>query len=97
MDFTQAPGFKVVYYLVLCIIWIAVMIGLIRSAMSSLKRTGGKISSVFDEMIVGGIVTVAFILVAMQQPSTIIGWIMPILKWVWDMLLQLLRFVGLPV
>lgn len=97
MDFTNAPGFRIFYYLVMVIIWIAVMVGLVKSAAASLKRTGGKISSIFDELIVGGIVTVAFIAVAMQNPSMIISWIMGIITWLWGLFLDLLRFVGLPV
>lgn len=97
MDFTNAPGFRIFYYFIMAIIWIAVIIGLVRSAIASLKRTGGKISSIFDEIIVGGIVTVAFVIIAMQSPSMIISWIAGLLKWVWGILLDLFRFVGLPV
>lgn len=97
MDFTNAPGFSTIYYLVLMIIWIAVMIGLVRSAIASLKRTGGKISSIFDELILGMIITVAFVAFAMQQPGDVISWLMKPIKYVWDLLLKLLRFVNMPV
>ena len=97
MDFTNAPGFRVFWYTVMVIVWRGLMKALIKSAMNSLKRTGGKLSSVFDEVIVGIIVSVGFIIVAMQSPSTIISWLSNILKWVWNLLLSLLRFVGLPV
>lgn len=97
MDFTNAPGFRTFWYTVMVIIWIVIMVGLIKSAMNSLKRTGGKLKSVFDEVIVGIIISVAFVLIALQNPSTIISWIGNILKWVWNLLLSLLRFVGLPV
>ena len=42
MDFTKLEGFKVIYYLVLLIIFVALMVFLLRSAKESLRRTGGK-------------------------------------------------------
>ena len=40
MDFTKLEGFKVIYYLVLLIIFVALMVFLLRSAKESLRRTG---------------------------------------------------------
>ena len=97
MNIVNAPGFKVLYYLVLALIFAAIMIGLVRSAMASLRRTGGKISSIFDELIVGLIVLVGFISFGTLSPDTVINWLMKPLMWLWDILLQLLRFVGFPV
>lgn len=97
MDFTNAPGFKIIYYLVLGIIWAAIMIFLVRSAIASLKRTGGKINSIFDELFFGLLAIVAFVAFAQLPPETVITWLMKPLMWLWDMLLNLLRFVNVPV
>ena len=97
MDFTNAPGFSTIYYLVLAIIWLAIMVGLVRSAIASLKRTGGKISSIFDELFLGIVVTVGFVMFAMQSPSSVITWMRKPLKFIWDLVLKLLRFVNIPV
>lgn len=97
MDFTKLSGFKTFYYLVLLIIFIAIMWGLVKSAQASLKRTGGKISSIFDEVGVGLIVMIAFIIIAQLEPSSIIDFITKPLKWIWDLLLKALRFVGIKI
>ena len=97
MNFTNAPGFKVIYYIALGIIWAAIMIFLVRSAIASLKRTGGKVSSIFDELFFGILAIVAFVAFAQLSPETVIMWLMKPLMWIWDMVLQLLRFVNLPV
>lgn len=97
MNFVNAPGFKTLYYIALGVVFMAIMIGLVRSAMASLKRTGGKFSSVFDEIIIGIIVIVGFIAFGKLSPDTVINWIMKPFMWIWDMLLQFLRFLGLPV
>lgn len=97
MNFLNAPGFKTVYYFALGLVFMAIMIGLVRSAMASLKRTGGKITSVFDEIIIGIIVAVGFIAFGKLPPDTVINWIMKPFMWLWGILLQFLRFIGLPV
>lgn len=97
MNFTNAPGFKTLYYLALMIVYVALMIGLVRSAIASLKRTGGKWTSVIDEVVIGIIVTAGFIIFAKQQPSTVMTWLSKPLKFVWDLVLKLLRFVKIPV
>lgn len=97
MNFTNAPGFKTLYYLALGILWLALMVQLVRSAVNSLKRTGGKWSSVYDEIILGVIISAWFILFAQQQPSTVMTWLGKPLKFVWDLVLKLLRFVKIPV
>ena len=56
MDFTKLEGFKVIYYLVLLIVFVALMVFLLRSAKESLRRTGGKWQSVIDEIFIGFIV-----------------------------------------
>ena len=51
MDFTKLEGFKVIYYLVLLIVFVALMVFLLRSAKESLRRTGGKWQSVIDHLL----------------------------------------------
>lgn len=64
MDFTKLEGFKVIYYLVLLIVFVALMVFLLRSAKESLRRTGGKWQSVIDEIFIGFIVLIAFTITA---------------------------------
>lgn len=97
MDFTNAPGFQVFYYLVLAIIWLGLMLWLVKSAINSLKRTGGKVSSVLDEIVVGIIVTVGFVIFASLEPSVVFRFIQTPLMWICDIVLQLLRFVGVRI
>lgn len=97
MDFTKLDGFKTFYYLILLIIFIAIMWGLVKSAQASLKRTGGKITSILDEIVVGIIVMIAFIIIAGLEPSSIINFIKTPLTWLWDLLLKALRFVGIKI
>ena len=97
MDFTKLDGFKTFYYLILLIIFIAIMWGLVKSAQASLKRTGGKITSILDEVVVGIIVMIAFIIVAKLEPSSVITFITKPLNSLWDLLLKALRFVGIKI
>lgn len=97
MDFTKLDGFKVFYYLILLIVFCALMWFLVKSAQESLKRTGGKWSSVVDEVIIGLIVLAGFTIVAQLEPSAVLNFITKPLTWGWGLLLKALRFVGIPV
>ncbi len=97
MNFLNAPGFEIFYFIVLGIIFIALMIWLVKSAMNSLKRTGGKWNSVVDEVVIGVIVLAAFIIIGQMDPASVINFLIKPLKWLWGILLDLLRFVGVQV
>lgn len=97
MDFMNMPGFRVLYYLILVIVWISLMFWLVRSASNSLKRTGGKISSVIDEIVIGIIVSAGFLLVGSLSPTTVFNFLKTPLVWIFDLALQILRFVGIQV
>lgn len=97
MDFTGLAGFNIFWYLILMVIFFALMFMLVRSAASSLKRTGGKWTSVVDEVVIGIIVVAGFIMIGLQSPGTVINWIQVPLKWFWELLLGALRFVGVPI
>ena len=97
MDFTKLDGFKVFYYLVLLIIFVALMVVLLKSAKESLRRTGGKWQSVIDEAFIGFIVLVAFTIIAQIEPSSIISFLTKPLTWIWDLVLKALRFVGIKI
>ena len=94
MDFMNMPGFSVLYYLILVIVWISLMLWLVRSASGSLKRTGGKISSVIDEIVIGIIVSAGFLLVGSLP---VFNFLKTPLVWIFDLVLQILRFVGIQV
>ena len=97
MDFTKLDGFKVFYYLVLLLIFVALMVFLLKSAKESLRRTGGKWQSVIDEAFIGFIVFVAFTFIAQIEPSSIISFLTKPLTWIWDLVLKALRFVGIKI
>ncbi|MGX8834714.1 hypothetical protein ACWG0P_10920 [Amedibacillus sp. YH-ame6] len=97
MDFTNLDGFKIFYYLILMIIFVAGMWWLIKSAMNSLKRTGGKISSIFDEIGMAAVLFVGFIIIAQLEPNQVITFLRTPVVWGFDLLLKALRFVGFPV
>lgn len=97
MDFTKLDGFKVFYYLVLLLIFVALMVFLLKSAKESLRRTGGKWQSVIDEAFIGFLVLVAFTIIAQIEPSSIISFLTKPLTWIWDFVLKALRFVGIKI
>jgi len=97
MDFTKLDGFKVFYYLVLLLIFVALMVFLLKSAKESLRRTGGKWQSVIDEAFIGFLVLVAFTIIAQIEPSSIISFMTKPLTWIWDLVLKALRFVGIKI
>lgn len=97
MDFTKLDGFKVFYYLVLLLIFVALMVFLLKSAKESLRRTGGKWQFVIDEAFIGFLVLVAFTIIAQIEPSSIISFLTKPLTWIWDLVLKALRFVGIKI
>ena len=97
MYFTKLDGFKVFYYLVLLLIFVALMVFLLKSAKESLRRTGGKWQSVIDEAFIGFLVLVAFTIIAQIEPSSIISFLTKPLTWIWDLVLKALRFVGIKI
>ena len=97
MDFTKLDGFKVFYYLVLLLIFVALMVFLLKSAKESLRRTGGKWQSVIDEAFIGFLVLVAFTIIAQIEPSSIISFLTKPLTWIWGLVLKALRFVGIKI
>lgn len=97
MDFTKLDGFKTFYYLILLIAFVGGMLWLINSAKNSLKRTGGKISSIYDEIGMGALFFVGFIIIAQLEPNQVISFLRAPLNWGFDLLLKAIRFVGIPV
>ncbi|WP_075877060.1 hypothetical protein [Merdibacter massiliensis] len=97
MDFLNMPGFTVFYYLILVIVWLSLIMWLVRSASNSLKRTGGKISSVIDEIAIGIVVSAGFLLVGSLPPTTVFNFLKTPITWIFDLVLQILRFVGVKV
>lgn len=98
MDFTSLSGFKTAWYLFLLIVLVAILFGLLKSAMKSWKTsTGSKWKSIIDEIGVGFVVIVAFYAIAKQEPSTVIAFILKPLEWVWGLILEALRFVGVDI
>lgn len=89
--------FKVFYQIILAIIALVAWKGLFESAVNSLKRTGGKWSSVLDELI-GALIVLAILVILIQlEPSASIGMLIKPLTWFGNLLLEFARSVGIPV
>lgn len=97
MEMLDTSLFKVFYQIILAIIALVAWKGLFESAVNSLKRTGGKWSSVLDELI-GALIVLAILVILIQlEPSASIGMLIKPLTWFGNLLLEFARSVGIPV
>lgn len=97
MNFLNMPGFKIFYYLILVIGLIAIFKWLITSAIESMKRSGGKISSIYDEIFMAVLIVACFIVIGQLEPSVVINFLLNPIKWAWGIFLEILRFVGIQI
>lgn len=97
MEMLDTTLFKAFYTLFIAVVAVVAWKGLFESAASSLKRTGNKLSSVFDE-IVGALIVLAILVIFIQMtPSSVIGFLIKPLLWFGNLLLEFARSVGIPV
>ena len=97
MEMLNTSLFKVFYQIILAIIALVAWKGLFESAVNSMKRTGGKWSSVLDELI-GAVFVLAVLVILIQlEPSESIGMLIKPLQWFGNLLLEFMRTVGIPV
>ena len=89
--------FKTFYVLIITLGGLYTMLKLVQSAMESMKRTGGKLSSIFDELAFAVVIFAVYAILVQLSPSEVIEFVMKPVKWLWGMILQVLRNVGVPV
>lgn len=97
MDFLKTDLAKLFWTLICVAIFIGLMVRLVKSAIDSLKRSKGSWKSVFDEIGIGVIVIVCFILVVQMDLSTIVEYLKTPVVAIWNMFINLLRQVGVPI
>ena len=89
--------FKTFYVLIITLAGLYIMLKLVQSAMESMKRTGGKLSSIFDELAFAVVLFAIYAILVQLSPSEVIEFVIKPVKWLWGMILQVLRNVGVPV
>ena len=97
MEMLDTSLFKAFYQIIIALVAVIAWKGLFESAVNSLKRTGGKWSSVLDELI-GALIVLAILVILIQmEPSASIGMLIKPLQWFGNLLLEFMRTVGIPV
>lgn len=97
MEMLDTSLFKAFYQIIIALIAVIAWKGLFESAVNSLKRTGGKWTSVLDEVI-GAMFVLAILIILLQlEPSESIGMLIKPLTWFGNLLLEFARSVGIPV
>lgn len=103
MDFTSLSFFKIVWYLILLITFTVIMKWLVGSAASSLRSVPStakgfsKWKVILDELLIGIVVVVIFLIVANIPFATIFNFFKPIVVWIFGLILEPLRLIGIPV
>lgn len=97
MEMLDTSLFKAFYQIIIALVAVIAWKGLFESAVNSLKRTGGKWTSVLDEVI-GAMFVLAILIILLQlEPSESIGMLIKPLQWFGNLLLEFMRTVGIPV
>ncbi|MDH6367873.1 MULTISPECIES: hypothetical protein [unclassified Breznakia] len=96
MDFLNTDFFNFIWKLLVTLGFIGLSTGLVRSAAESLKRTG-KWTSVLDEIAVGILIIFVYIIIMTNPASTVFEFVKKPLVFLWDIVLNLLRQVGMPI
>jgi len=97
MEMLDTSLFKAFYQIIIALVAVIAWKGLFESAVNSMKRTGGKWSSVLDELI-GAVFVLAVLVILIQlEPSESIGMLIKPLQWFGNLLLEFMRTVGIPV
>lgn len=75
MKFLQTDLAKLFWILICIGVFLGSMVGLVKSAAASLKRSNGSWKSVIDEIALGLLVVFCFIIVVQNTPDTIYNWV----------------------
>lgn len=97
MTMLDTELFKAFYVMLVTLLALGIMVFLVKSAIESMKRTGGKISSVFDEFFMGIALFAVYFILVQLPPSDAVEFLVKPIKWVWGMLLDVLRTIGFPL
>ncbi|MEG1066651.1 MAG: hypothetical protein RSD85_03760 [Erysipelotrichaceae bacterium] len=97
VNFLDAPGMDTIKTIIFALIFIAILWWIFQSAKASLKKSGGKISSIFDEILIGVVALVCFIIVSQMSASAIFSFMSKPVTWIVGLILDFLRFIGIPV
>lgn len=95
MDFLKTELAQFLWLIVTTIVFIVLMKLLVENAAASLKKTHSW-KSVIDEIVVGLIVVIGFVIVARTPLSVIVDFVVPKIVFLWDKFIGFLRQVGLP-
>lgn len=96
MDFLNTDFFDFIWKLLVTIGFVKLSFGLVSSAAESLKRTG-KWTSVIDEMAVGILIVFIYVIIMTNPAKTVFEFVEKPLRFLWDIVLNLLRQVGMPI
>lgn len=97
MNFLQTDLAKTFWILICVGVFIALLWGLVKSAMASLQRSNGSWKSIIDEILVGILVIACFVIIVQMDLATLVGYLMKPVQAVFNMVINFLRQVGLPV
>lgn len=97
MEMLDTTLFQSFYKIVIMLIAVVAWKGLLTSAAESLKRTGGKWSSVLDEVVAAIIVLACLVIFIQMQPSQVIGFLVKPIQWLGGLIIEFMRTMGMPV
>lgn len=97
MTILDTELYKFFYIGSVTLIALGIMLFLVKSAFDSFHRTGGKVSSVFDEFFMGLVLIAVYVILVQLPPSTAVNFLVKPIKWLWGMLLEVLRTIGFPI
>lgn len=88
---------KFIYTIVTTIVFMGLMWKLVVSAMDSLKRTKGSWKSVIDEIAIGLVVIVAYVIVIQTPLLTMAEYVKKPILAIWNLIIGFLRQMGFPI
>lgn len=97
MNFLQTDLAKFLWLIICIAVFISLMVGLFKSAGASLKRTNGNWKSVLDEIGIGIIVIISFVIVAQMSPYDVYTKLSTPIINIFNIFISFLRQVGVPI
>lgn len=96
-NFTETSLFKFFWTLILIGLLAGIAYKLFESARDSWKRTNGKWSSLVDEIFLGIVAIAVFAWACTLEPKAILNWVLGIVLFLINLVVEFLRQVGLPL
>ena len=99
MEMLETSLVKWLFQIIITMVFVGLMFWIIKSAQNSLKATGGKWSSVLDEVVIGIVVIVIYLLIVASGQAAVVTKIQAIWAFLWGELLApfLREILQLPV